>query len=385
MLLVLILDGSGYLLAVSHLPQGHSPLLTGLSDIFVAVAMLTIVVALVLPGMIGHSAKEVSDAAQALSEGTLAEFSRAMSALGRGDLDGAHAQVNFTPVNVYTNDEVGEMAESFNRLQAEVRNAALGLDGAREGLLRARKQLVEANEDLAARADKLARTNAELEQFNYVASHDLQEPLQTITSFTQLLTRRFGGENDPSAREYVGYITASVDRMQNLIEGLLKYSRVTPDSNESRLTDMNEVVNHSISSLQSAVDSVGAAVTHDDLPTLAVNSTQIAQVLQNLIGNAIKFHGDQPPRIHISAKFVGGDWVFSIRDNGIGVPQQHSSRIFQLFQRLHNPGMTPGSGIGLAICKKIIEQHGGNIWVEPGNPGSVFRFTLPARETARAA
>jgi light-regulated signal transduction histidine kinase (bacteriophytochrome) len=258
----------------------------------------------------------------------------------------------------------------------ECATAGRGLHRPRDGLRQARRELTEANATLVARADKLARSNAELEQFAYVASHDLQEPLRTVASYTQLLTQRFGNAQGGDAAQFSGYITEGVHRMQGLIEGLLAYSRVAPDHHEFEQVNLTEVLGAVIQGLEGALSEAGGSVTYDPLPDVRANRAQMSQLFQNLIANAIKFRGQDPPRIHFSARHERVFWTFSVRDNGMGIAPQYAQRIFQLFQRLHTRDHIPGNGIGLAVCKKIVEHHGGRIWVEPGKPGSVFHFTL---------
>lgn len=237
---------------------------------------------------------------------------------------------------------------------------------------------IEAQHKLAAHAERLARSNDELERFAYVISHDLQEPLRTLSGFAHLLVRRFGGE--AGAREYSDYIIEAVDRMRDLIQGLLAYSRLGPDAAPgAEDVDLEHVVNDVRRALTGALNESGGEIeVTGPLPTVRANRLQMQQVFQNLLSNAIKFRGPEPPRIRIEARRVGPDWRFTVADNGIGVEPQYVDRIFALFQRLHTRAGYPGSGIGLAVCKKIVEMHGGRIWVEPGGPGTRFLFTLPA-------
>lgn len=234
-----------------------------------------------------------------------------------------------------------------------------------------------AEEELLERAAKLASSNAELEQYAYVASHDLQEPLRVIAGFVQLLADRYQGKLDDDADEFIGYAVDGAHRMQTLIDDLLEYSRVGTEGKPLKPTDGNAALDQAISDLHAAIQDGDAKVTCDKLPSVYGDPTQLAHLFQNLIGNAIKFRGDDPPRIHVSSRSNDEDLVVSVADNGIGIASQHREQIFGMFKRLHGEGKYPGNGIGLAICNKIVERHGGRIWVESEvNKGSTFHFTL---------
>ncbi len=228
-------------------------------------------------------------------------------------------------------------------------------------------------------AADLARSNTELEQFAYVASHDLQEPLRMITGYTSLLAKRYQGKLDSDADEFIGYATDGAKRMHALINDLLTYSRVGTRGKEFSPTDCEAVLQTTLAGLRPAIEESNASITHDPLPTVMADATQLGQLFQNLIGNGIKYRDSKPPVIRVSSKKEGSRWLFSVRDNGIGIDPKYGERIFVIFQRLHNREDYPGTGIGLTVCKKIVERHGGRIWVEsqPGQ-GATFYFTLPA-------
>jgi light-regulated signal transduction histidine kinase (bacteriophytochrome) len=226
---------------------------------------------------------------------------------------------------------------------------------------------------------ELRRSNEELERFAYVASHDLQEPLRMVGSYVQLLAKRYRGRLDADADEFIGYALDGALRMQHLIEDLLAFSRVTTTGSEFVRTDTNAVLEQSLADARLVIEEAGAEVSADRLPVVPGDPGQLGHLFLNLISNAVKFRGAEPPRIHISAVRRNDEWLFTVRDNGIGIAAQYFDRIFVIFQRLHGRNEFPGTGIGLAIAKKIVERHSGRIWVEsePGS-GSTFFFTLPA-------
>jgi signal transduction histidine kinase len=235
----------------------------------------------------------------------------------------------------------------------------------------------QAEEDLARKVDELARSNADLEQFAYVASHDLQEPLRMVTAYTQLLAERYHGKLDENADKFIAYASEGAQRMQVLIHDLLAFSRVGgKEACES--IDCNTAMKEVLQALAAAIQESGAVVSHGDLPAVWADRTQVAQVLQNLIGNALKFRGKEPPLVAVQAEKTGELWQFSVSDNGIGIAPEYAESVFIVFQRLHGRSDYPGNGIGLAICKKIVEHNGGKIWVESkAGSGSTFKFTLP--------
>jgi len=249
-----------------------------------------------------------------------------------------------------------------------------------QSILRDIRKRKEAERRVQQTLEEVERSNRELEQFAYVASHDLQEPLRMVASFTQLLEKRYADQLDDTAREYIAFAVDGANRMQNLINALLMYSRVGTRGNPFAPTDCSEVLAQAVINVKSQVDETQALITNDTLPTVTADADQLVQLFQNLISNAIKFRKDTVPRIHISAECTEDEVTFSVSDNGIGIDPAYLDKIFVIFQRLDGHAF-PGTGIGLSVCKKIVERHGGRIWVEsePGN-GSTFYFTLPHKE-----
>lgn len=240
----------------------------------------------------------------------------------------------------------------------------------------------QAEEQLKVTMTELERSNSELQQFAYVASHDLQEPLRMVTSYVQLLEKRYKGKLDEDADEFIAFAVDGSKRMKILIDDLLEFSRVESHGKPFELTDLKSALDDALANLQAAVKESDAVVTPYHLPSVHADASQLAQLFQNLIGNAIKFRGTKPPRVRVSAEEEGREWHLSVKDNGIGIDPEYKDRIFVIFQRLHGKKEFPGTGIGLAVCKRIVERHGGRIWVE-GKPGkgSTFHFTLPKTRT----
>ncbi|PYP71979.1 MAG: hypothetical protein DMD41_10620 [Gemmatimonadetes bacterium] len=254
-------------------------------------------------------------------------------------------------------DELGLLTDAFNQMLSRI-----------EDQDRARRQLI----------TELERSNKELEQFAYVASHDLQEPLRMVSSYTELLERRYGDKLDDKGRTFINFAVDGAVRMQRLINDLLEFSRVSTRGKPMQPVDVNRVLGAVRANLSVAIREAGALVTNEALPSVVADETQLVQLLQNLVGNAIKFRGGERPLVHVSAQPGATECVFAVRDNGIGIAPEYFERIFVIFQRLHARGEYPGTGIGLAVCRRIVERHGGRIWVEsaPGQ-GSTFYFALP--------
>ena len=265
-------------------------------------------------------------------------------------------------------DELGLLGRHFNEMVVQLQATTVS-----------KEELEKANDALSKRTEDLSRSNVELDQFASVVSHDLQEPLRMVTAYLRLLQTQYGGKLDKDADEFIGFAVDGAKRMQGLIDDLLTYSRVGTRGKQFNATDYNVVLARTLLNLKMTIDESGAQVTQDQLPTVFGDEFQLGQLLQNLVGNAIKYHGQRPAQIHVGCQRDGEMWRFSVKDNGIGIDPEYAERIFVIFQRLHSREEYPGSGIGLAICKKIVKRHGGSIWVvsEPGI-GSTFYFTLPA-------
>ncbi len=270
-----------------------------------------------------------------------------------------------------------ELQKYRDSLEEQVEKRTIELDKANKRL----KNEIEDHKKTEVKLERylmeLKRSNKELQQFAYVASHDLQEPLRMVSSFTQLLAKKYEGQLDSDADEFIKFAVDGAKRMQMLINDLLAYSRVSSRFEEFQLVDLEKVFNESLQNLKVSIDDNDARITSDSLPTIVADQSQIIQLFQNLVGNAIKFRGDESPEIHISAEEGEDEWIFRVIDNGIGIDSQHNDRIFRVFQRLHERDSYPGTGIGLSICEKIVERHGGDIWVDSklGN-GSTFSFTI---------
>ncbi|MGW0659489.1 sensor histidine kinase [Streptodolium elevatio] len=265
---------------------------------------------------------------------------------------------------------------------ADLQQLALNVEGMRRRLLAELDFTLRARAKLDEQAEDLRRSNAELEQFAYVASHDLQEPLRKVASFCQLLQRRYSGQLDERADQYIEFAVDGANRMQALINDLLAFSRVGRTDGDHDTVDLERTFARVADTISFAVEESGATITHDPLPTLTANPTQMTTLFQNLLSNAVKFRDpEQAPHVHVSVTQDGDMWDFAVTDNGIGIAPEYADRVFVIFQRLHAKDSYPGTGIGLAMCKKIVEFHGGEIGVDPGHsPGTRITFTLPVSD-----
>jgi signal transduction histidine kinase len=284
-----------------------------------------------------------------------------------------------------SHDEVGVAVEAFNEMLDRIQAAVLEQQRAEQALIALNatleQRVAERTAAAESKAEELRRSNEELEQFASVASHDLQEPLRTVASYTQLLGRRLDGSGDPEVALYFGHVLTAVGRMKALITDLLDYARVGSETGAAGPVDTSAVLDAVLADLSPALTENAARVTRGPLPIVWASAGLVQQLLANLLSNALRFRGDAAPVVDVSAERDGDRWRFAVRDNGIGIDRRHHQRIFVMFQRLHGADR-PGTGIGLAICRKVVELYGGRIWVdsEPGR-GATFRFTLPAPPT----
>jgi signal transduction histidine kinase len=308
-------------------------------------------------------------------------LSRGAEIIGSGNLD--------YRVGTDLKDEIGQLSRAFDKMAHDLKETMASRDDLNREVAERRRieKLVRRHaEELREVNEDLKRSNESLEQFAYVASHDLQEPLRAMGSFSQLLETRYKAKLDGDAVEFLGFIVDAAKRMQKLITDLLAYSRIGRTETTSGDVDCNSVLGKVLVNLHPQIEESGAVITNDTLPVSFCNESEWVQLFQNLINNAIKFRGSEPPRIHISAEKRGPEWLFSVRDNGIGIDGRYKERVFLIFQRLHGREKYPGTGIGLSICKKIVETHGGKIWVESElGKGSVFYFTMPDKKAEEAS
>jgi light-regulated signal transduction histidine kinase (bacteriophytochrome) len=261
----------------------------------------------------------------------------------------------------------------------EITELGRDVDAMRRAMLVELTRIEAARRQLDERGRELERSNSDLEQFAYVASHDLQEPLRKVASFCQLLQRRYAGQLDDRADQYIDFAVDGAKRMQVLINDLLAFSRVGRTRNSAQIVDTGALLDRAVENLAGVLEESGGRVTHDELPRLAAEPALLTTVFQNLLGNSLKFRGQDPPHVHVSAVRDGDRWLVRFVDNGIGIDPEYAERIFAIFQRLHSQAAYPGTGIGLAMCRKIVEHHGGTMWLEPSEgPGSTFVVALPA-------
>jgi light-regulated signal transduction histidine kinase (bacteriophytochrome) len=273
--------------------------------------------------------------------------------------------------------EIAQLARAFSEMTERLRTTLVSRDELQKEVEVRRKT----EEELEITLEQLSRSNKELEQFAYVASHDLQEPLRMVSSYVQLLAERYKDQLDERAQKFIHYAVDGAARMQSLIQDLLGFSRVSTRGLAFARIDSNILLAEALANLQTSISVSGAVITSDQLPVVYGDRIQIVQVFQNLISNSIKFCTNKPPKIHVSAEFRDGRWLFSVRDNGIGIDAKYAGKIFIIFQRLHTREEYPGTGIGLALCKRIIERHGGEIHFESEvGKGTTFYFTLLKEE-----
>jgi signal transduction histidine kinase len=323
--------------------------------------LVILVIVLILSGILAFSiAQSISLPIKTLMKG--AEI------VGSGNLD--------YKVGTNQRDEVGQLSRSFDKMTRDIKTVTASRDELNNEIAERKR----AEDALRHAAKDLERSNKDLEQFAYVASHDLQEPLRAVSGFVGLLKKQYGDKLNAEATEYIDLSVEGAERMQTLIHDLLTFSRVGTKGGAFLSMNMKDSLDNALKNLHASIAETETLVTCDEMPVVTADATQMTQLLQNLIGNAIKFHGPRRPEVHIGAQRKNNFWAMSVRDNGIGIEPQYYDRIFLIFQRLHTRSQFKGTGIGLAVCKKIVERHGGTIWVEskPGE-GSTFYFTIPDR------
>lgn len=329
--------------------------------LWLAMVWVSIAVAALVAAIAVAAARTLLEPLRRLQQGT--------EAIGRGELD--------YRIGLTGRDEFADLGRAFDamaeRLDTVLASRAL-LEQEMEQRRRSEAALREAGERLTA-------SNRELQEFAYVVSHDLQEPLRMVSSYLKLIARRYQGRLDQDADEFIAFAVDGAERMAAMIDGLLQYSRVQSRGEPFAAVDLEQVLADVLDNLRLQIEESGARVEHTRLPAVAADRQQMTRLLQNLIGNAIKFHGEAPPHVRVDARLHEGAWTLSVQDNGIGIEPRDAERVFGMFQRLHSRGKYPGTGIGLAVCKRIVERHGGRIWMEstPGG-GSTFSFTLPQRQ-----
>ena len=350
-------EGLGWILVVGHDVQEILKPAFQLRNRMAAASLILIIIGIIIAFFMARSITK-----------PIAELSKDVEIIGKGDLE--HR------VEVKTRDEIGELSTTFNQMTENLRK----ISASRDELNKEIGERKQAEEALKQTMAELKRSNEDLEQFAYVASHDLQEPLRMVSSYTQLLEQRYKDKLDADANDFIAYAVDGAKRMQMLIQDLLAYSRVGTRGKSFEATDCNSVLGQARVNLSMALEETGAVVTNDELPTIMVDETQLIQVFQNLIGNAIRFRSEEPLHVHILAEQKRNEWVFSVRDNGVGIDPEYHERIFIIFQRLQGKTEDAGTGIGLALCKKIVQRHGGRIWVESElGKGATFFFTLQGK------
>ena len=337
-------------------------------EAFADVTNLRNLVWMILAIVIVLSAVMAFSMAQSISR-PIKQLSEGAAKIGSGNLD--------LKLAIDQKDEIGRLSRSFEKMTRDLKSITASRDELNKEIDIRKK----AETALLKTAEDLARSNKDLEQFAYVASHDLQEPLRAVAGFMGLLKKQFGDAMNETAKEYMDFAVEGAERMQRLIDDLLAYSRVGTKGRKFAMFPMKESFNDAIKNLKIAIDEANASVACGDMPEIYGDASQMTQLLQNLVGNAIKFHGPKKPEITVTALRKDEHWQISVADNGIGIEPQYFERIFLIFQRLHGRTQYKGTGIGLAVCKRIVERHGGKIWVESKpNEGTVFYFTIPDQD-----